>query len=561
MINLEKRLPSSFSENPLMAEFMNLYYSYASERDNALGIVNYTPENRDIDTALDNYLDNFYSTYANHLKNPRVLDKKTLIKFLNSVYSAKGSENALKFVFQAMFGEEILISYPAENILKASDGVWIQEKFITASTLFGSFTINDTIEFSNQTGYFTIKPTRIEIISPELSRIYFISFEELHVIDNQEIYAYSENRTVTYTAKIVKTADKLLIKVPGEAWQLGQVLIIPGSDKDTIARVTAIDTNSGVASVEIIEYGYNHSPGQIITISPYPNKPSGSSVGIITSLVSINPDVYQHTITVIDYLDGIYETLEGVGNINAGSSYFLENYAAPDYSGDIVLSSISSPNESYTEVSNNNLTIEDWLVSRATLSLTENNIITARGYYDGVRGQISNSQIRLEDNYYYQPYSYEVETEKDTKEYNEVLKITHPAGMKIFSKLVKQSIFNVVTSSSRVLSSDLLYFLDIATPNDDQSKWLEKPFDSVVYGADALNNFVITKILATETVSILDNEPLLYPTKKVTDSVTASNLDTAGTSTEILYSGGYESETYFSETYAAIPKAITLTIQ
>jgi hypothetical protein len=544
MIYLEKRLPSNFSENPLLAEFMDVYYKYASERNNALGIVNYTSENRDVDTALDNYLDNFYSTYANHLKNPNALDKKTLIKFLNAIYSAKGSARALSVIFQIMFGEEIDITYPSENILKASDGVWVQERFITTTTLFGTFLLTDTIEFNNQFGYFTITPIRTEQISGGLTRIYFKSFEKIEVIDDQEVFVYSADRIITFAGRIVKSTDKLLVKIPGEAWQPGQVILIPGTVKDTVARVTAVTVAGGISSAEIIEYGYVHSPGQITTISPYPNKPNNSEISIDSVLVSINPDVYSHTINIVDYIDDVYESISGTDNLGAS-----------------LISYLSSADKTYTEV-NDNLTIVEWLASRAVLVFTENNVVTTRGYYEDSRGQISNSQMRLQDNYYYQVYSYSVETNRDIKEYDEVLKITHPAGLKMFSKLSKQSYFTVQTDVSRTLSNDLIYLLDIANLSDGVLiKEFTKPLDLIVYGTDALNNLTVTKILPGETITIIDGTTLLTLTKRITDSVTASNLDISGVTTENLTSEMYDSEVYFSETYAAIPKAITLTIQ
>ena len=560
MSYLEKRLPSSFSENPLLAEFMHVYYKYASERDNALGVVNYTPENRDVDTALDHYLDNFYSTYANHLKNPKALDKKTLIKFLNAIYSAKGSTRALKVIFQIMFGEEIDITYPSENILKASDGVWVQERFITTSILFGTFLSTDTIEFNNQFGYYTITPSRIEQISGELIRIYFKSYETIDVIDNQEIFVYSPDRVITFTGKIVKSPDKLLIKIPGEAWQVGKVLIISGSGKDTVARVTGVDANNGISSLEIVEYGYIHTPGQITTISPYPNKPTSSITGIVSVLTSINPDVYTHSIVISDYLEGIYENVSGYGSFDPTKRYFLENYCLEEYSANTLISASSSPAKSFNEIFNADLSIEEWLASRATLAFTESNVVKTRGYYDDARGQISNSQMRLEDNYYYQVYSYSVETQRDIKEYNEVLKITHPAGLKMFSKLSKQSYFEIEPTSSRTLSNDLIYALDVADINDSASKTVEKPFDSIAYGTDVLNSFTVGKSLG-DTFTIIDGGPQLLQTKNVTDSVTASHLGISGVTTESLTSEMYDSEVYFSETYVAIPKAITLTIQ
>ena len=48
-----------------------------------------------------------------------------LLKLINEFYRAKGTPNSLKFLFRALYNEEIDIYYPKEDILKASDGKWI----------------------------------------------------------------------------------------------------------------------------------------------------------------------------------------------------------------------------------------------------------------------------------------------------------------------------------------------------------------------------------------------------------------------------------------------------
>jgi hypothetical protein len=63
----------------------------------------------------------------------------------------------------------------------------------------------------------------------------------------------------------------------------------------------------------------------------------------------------------------------------------------------------------------------------------------AEGYYKGSSGFL-NDQKYIQDNYYYQEYSYELQTGLDISQYESYIKnTTHVAGTKMFGKFAKQS--------------------------------------------------------------------------------------------------------------------------
>ena len=87
--------------------------------------------------------------------------------------------------------------------------------------------------------------------------------------------------------------------------------------------------------------------------------------------------------------------------------------------------------------------------SIATIILKYSFIGKTSGYYSGEHGKISSDYSKLQDNYFYQIFSYVVQTQQSITKYNNIIKNVHPAGMKYFS--VKDT--NIELESSITIES------------------------------------------------------------------------------------------------------------
>jgi hypothetical protein len=86
----------------------------------------------DVDNTIYDFLDKFKDSLMQSLPNTVAdgLSKRRLIKSIKELYSAKGTEDGHKMFFRILFDEEADISYPRENLLRPSDGIWSTEKLI-----------------------------------------------------------------------------------------------------------------------------------------------------------------------------------------------------------------------------------------------------------------------------------------------------------------------------------------------------------------------------------------------------------------------------------------------
>ena len=70
------------------------------------------------------------------------------------------------------------------------------------------------------------------------------------------------------------------------------------------------------------------------------------------------------------------------------------------------------------------------------------------GYYSSSRGFLS-SEKKIQDSYYYQEYSYEIQSKVPFVKYSEILKkIIHVAGTKMFGKVILSSSVDVSANAS-----------------------------------------------------------------------------------------------------------------
>ena len=81
----------------------------------------------DIDDSLDDFFLRFKNKFLETLPNSfdASLDKKLFTKRINDLYNAKGSINANKIFFQALFNDTPEIYYPNRDMLRVSDGDWV----------------------------------------------------------------------------------------------------------------------------------------------------------------------------------------------------------------------------------------------------------------------------------------------------------------------------------------------------------------------------------------------------------------------------------------------------
>lgn len=130
---IRSQFPSFYNEEgDNFIQFMEAYFEWLEEQG-PIHKTRHLLSYRDIDTTLNSFLDNFISKYMKGIPSNILGDKRLLQKHILDIYRSKGSIEGLKLLFRLLYNEEAQVYIPAADILKASDGVWIEREYIEVS--------------------------------------------------------------------------------------------------------------------------------------------------------------------------------------------------------------------------------------------------------------------------------------------------------------------------------------------------------------------------------------------------------------------------------------------
>mgnify|MGYP001246859361 FL=1 len=159
--------------------FIEKYYEYIDSDGNPANLL-LNKKYSDIDDINDEELNKRALELAKEFPQLLQADRKTLLKKIKNIYESKGSVRSIKAYFKLIYDEEVDVYFPSKNILRASDGIWIQDRFVFATAGYDNFdvqnlngTVADLIYYET-IGSVTI-PRIVSITIPRVSKIAYTS--------------------------------------------------------------------------------------------------------------------------------------------------------------------------------------------------------------------------------------------------------------------------------------------------------------------------------------------------------------------------------------------------
>ena len=146
-------------EYPVFISFLEAYYEFLENKQGTQknDLITKSKELKyisDVDDSIEEFEQQFLNSYATFLPKETTIDKALLIKNVLPLYLSKGSEKSFKLLFRMLFGGELEINYPKNNVLRASDGKWEIENAVKVSAeIYSNYTGNGT----NKTFYILAK--------------------------------------------------------------------------------------------------------------------------------------------------------------------------------------------------------------------------------------------------------------------------------------------------------------------------------------------------------------------------------------------------------------------
>lgn len=482
--------------------FIEKYYEFMDSEGNPSNLL-LNKDYHDIDELNDAELNKRALELAKHFPQILQADRKTLLKHIKNIYESKGSERSIKAYFKLLYDEEVEVYYPSKNILRASDGIWIEETSVRATSGFNDYEVLNLngkladIKYYETVGSVTFL-RNIEVTIPRVEKLSYTSPQAYEVAVKlpagiTEVPGPGAQATATATV-VAGVITEINVTFGGYDYVAApEVEIFDSSGSGATAR--AIVSNGEITSILVTDGGSSYS-GTNTSVSLNTESVRSFIVDRGDSSAEENIRAYLDR-SLSSVTSGTYSGSNAgfsVGDVFAinesgddGTGYAVPGYFAGDYtytggSNNAVIRvtnidedgvptswSIINPGEGFIN-SQTVITIESKTGESLDITLFTKYLYSYDGKYKDDRGKLSDVN-RLQDNYKYQSFSYII---KSTISQNQWVKrfrdLIHPAGMEVFGDLIITNNVNYapfISITTDGLNLHVFKTEDIVVSNDD----------------------------------------------------------------------------------------------
>jgi hypothetical protein len=396
---IDQFIPDYIREHfPELIQFIEAYFKYLETSNTSGYYQNTLPQQRDLKEQDEIFLKSIEQELGLFVPRDFESSPQEFYNYITDLWRSKGSKESIETFFRLLLNDEVIVRFPWDRVLKPSDGHWVVERKLRVSMISGNgydFLGREILQVDN----FGIgKVTKVERKVYSSGVIFELSLLVSDVAGNfvpgDEVIVFDTD----LRAEIYKSVTGLTVTNPGSGYEVGDRIRLKQFDGATfVAFVESVDENGGILTTRMSNFGAGNTPDHIVETNPK------------------NDVIY------------------------------LKEYVLFQYSTD---QSIASLEDEFL-IDTDNGVGADFDINYGAICETE-------GLYTGVRGQLSES-IVLQDSEFYQKYSYEVITSYSINRWlSSLKKAVHPAGVGVFS--------NVRVFSVLPLAAEAETFTDITIP-------------------------------------------------------------------------------------------------
>lgn len=244
--------------------FLQKYYEYLEQNTKALGVIRQLENLFDVDESTnDDILSQFYTLFLPDFPQILQADKKLVLKNISDFYNSKGSIDSIKSFFRIVYGEEVQVYLPKEDILKLNMGKW-RKLYKLKITGLSTGTIGQLIgqqiwQIDPINGNKTVRAVVLDYDTVNGSL--YISAENLVLSFDASRIVYStlNDTGASVTFSLQTQLGSYIVTHGGINASPGDQVLIPTADRNT-ENVQVKDTLYGtVESVKVETAGDNYS--------------------------------------------------------------------------------------------------------------------------------------------------------------------------------------------------------------------------------------------------------------------------------------------------------------
>lgn len=248
-------------EGELFVSFLTSYFEWLEETGNlnykARKLLSYD----DVDTTLDEYITKFKNVYLNGLPDNIISNKRMLIKHALELYRAKGTERGYDILLKSLYGRDSAIYYPAEDILKLSDGTWNRRQYleVTGNGIDYSQYVGQRIEGIGSRAQATVERHYQQRIKRKIIEV--LELTSINgIFDTGELIRIKGSTAAHNLPKIVGSLNDISIIDGGAEFSVGDILdVVSSKGSKGKAKVTKVGERFGLVNFTLDKVGTGYT--------------------------------------------------------------------------------------------------------------------------------------------------------------------------------------------------------------------------------------------------------------------------------------------------------------
>jgi hypothetical protein len=270
MSNLEKisslisnQFPSFYKEDaPTFLAFMEAYYEYMEQSGKMSDSIRNLQSYQDISTTTDEFIQHFIKSFLPSVPQNVLADKKLMVKYITQFNQSRGTLASYKLLFRSIYNEDVSVSYPAEQILKVSDGDWRKERYLIVPYNKETYKfIGKTVIGTSSNSVALVEDiVRRKIRGRDMLQL-LLSNIAGHFFNGEQIKLLSDRSSVPHSPIIEAGINNATIESVGAEYAIGDVVELISSKVGKFAKVvvTAIENLGGTITFDLQKGGSGYT--------------------------------------------------------------------------------------------------------------------------------------------------------------------------------------------------------------------------------------------------------------------------------------------------------------
>lgn len=249
--------------NPL---FSNVKANYAFTEDtrnqlyNSRRILEYV----DVDQTIPDFIVHFKEKYLNGIQFDTNVDIRLLLKHTLDLYRAKGTPQALELLFRIVFGTDIEVYYPGDDVFRLSSGVWVTPRYIEVTLSENSILLNNRQIVGSISGATAFVDRVIRRnVNGHLSDVLYVSavngtFVHGDILD----FSFGDKLDPETRVSVLGSLSDIFVDLEGsgENFNIGDIVdVYSDTGIGGKARISSLVNRSGIVDFHFEDGGYAYT--------------------------------------------------------------------------------------------------------------------------------------------------------------------------------------------------------------------------------------------------------------------------------------------------------------